>query len=58
MAPKKTCKPVQEIMLEKPTQDQKVPPKSIGEEELEAQKDHDDLENEKEQPNIILFTPE
>jgi hypothetical protein len=58
MAPKKTRKPVQKTMLEEPTQDREVPPKSIGEEEPEAQKDHDDLENEEEQPNTVLFTLE
>ncbi len=42
--------------MEEPTQDQKVAPKSIGEEEQEPQKDHDDPESEKEQPNIVLFT--
>jgi hypothetical protein len=45
-------------MLEEPTHDRKVPLESIGEEELEAQKDHDDPESEEEQPNIDLFTPE
>ncbi len=58
MAPKKTRKPVQETMLEEPTKDQEVPLESIGEEDLEAQKDHDNPESEEEQPNIILFTPE
>jgi hypothetical protein len=58
MAPKKTRKPVQETMLEEPTKDQEVPPESIGEEDLEAQKDHDNPESEEEQPNIVLFTPE
>jgi hypothetical protein len=45
-------------MLEEPTKDQEVPLESIGEEDLEAQKDHDNPESEEEQPNIILFTPE
>jgi hypothetical protein len=58
MAPKKTRKPVQETMVEKPTQDWKVLPKSIGEEEPEAQEDHDDPKSEEEQPNTIPFTPE
>jgi hypothetical protein len=48
MAPKKTRKPVQETMLEEPTQDQKVMPESTGEEDPEAQKDHNDLESEEE----------
>jgi hypothetical protein len=42
MAPKKTHKPAQETVLEEPTQEQEVPPKSIGEEDLEGQKDHDE----------------
>ncbi len=58
MAPKKTCKLVQETMLEEPTQEQRVLLESIGEEDPEAQKDHDDPESEQEQPNTILFTLE
>jgi hypothetical protein len=45
-------------MLEEPTQDQEVLAKSIGEEELGTQEDHDDLESEEEQLNTVLFTPE
>jgi hypothetical protein len=56
MAPKKTHKPVQKAMLEEPTKDQEVPPESIGEEEPEAQKDHDDPESEEEKLNTVLFT--
>jgi hypothetical protein len=54
MAPKKNCKQVQETMVEKPTQDLKVPPKVIREEEQEDseeqedQENHDDHENEEE----------
>jgi hypothetical protein len=33
MAPKKTCKPVQETMVEEPTQDLNVPSEVIKEEE-------------------------
>jgi cobalamin biosynthesis protein CbiG len=58
MAPKKTHKLAQENMLEEPTQDLKVPPESIREEELETQKDHDDPKSEEEQANTILFTLE
>jgi hypothetical protein len=64
MAPKKTHKPIQETMVEKPTQDLDVPSKAIREEEqedFENQGDcdnHDDHENEEEQPTIVLFTPE
>jgi hypothetical protein len=58
MAPKKTHKLVQETMVEKPTQYWEVPPKSIGEEKLKAQEDHNDSKNEEEQPNTILFTSE
>jgi hypothetical protein len=58
MAPKKMRKPTQETMVEEPTPEQEVPPKSIGEEDLEAQEDHDDPTSEEEQPNIVLFTPE
>jgi hypothetical protein len=57
MAPKKTRKLIQETMLEKPTQEQKVLLESIEEENPEAQKDHDDPESEEEQPNTVLFTP-
>jgi hypothetical protein len=35
-------------MLEEPTQDRKIPPESIGEEEPEPQEDHNDLESEEE----------
>jgi len=64
MAPKKTHKPIQETMVEKPTQDLDVPFGAIKEEEqedFEEQKDqgnHNDHENEKEQPTLILFTQE
>ncbi len=49
MAPKKTRKPTQETMVEKPTPEQEVPPESIGEEDLEAQEDHGDPKSEEEQ---------
>jgi tRNA G26 N,N-dimethylase Trm1 len=62
MAPKKTCKLVQETMVEEPTQDLDVPSKAIKEEEqedYEEQKDcenHNDHKNEQEQPTTIFFT--
>ncbi len=58
MAPKKMHKLTQETMVEEPTPKQKVPPESIGDEDLEAQEDHGDPESEEEQPSTILFTPE
>ncbi len=64
MAPKKTHKPIQETMVEEPTQDLYVPSKVIreqGQEDFEDQGDcdnHDDHESEEEQPTIILFTLE
>ncbi len=64
MAPKKSRKPVQETMVEEPTQDREVPSQVIREEEQvdfeeqENQENHDDHENEKEQPTIVLFTLE
>jgi hypothetical protein len=57
MAPKKTRKPIQETMVEKPTHEQKVPLKPIREKEQEDQENHDDHENEEEQPTPVLFTP-
>jgi hypothetical protein len=51
-------------MIEEPIQDREIPSKAIREEEQddskeqEDQENHDDHENEKEQPTIILFTPE
>jgi hypothetical protein len=64
MAPKKSRKLVQETMVEKPTQDLEDLIEAIQEEEqedFEHEEDRDirgDHENEKEQPNTILFTPE
>jgi hypothetical protein len=64
MAPKKTRKPVQETVVEEPTQDLNVPPKTIREEEQKGSEDEgdrddlDDHENEEEQPSAVLFTPE
>jgi hypothetical protein len=64
MAPKKTHKPMQETMVEKSTQDQKVPLEVIREEEQEdfeeqeTQEDHNDHESEEEQLTIVLFTLE
>jgi hypothetical protein len=64
MALKKTRKPVQETVVEEPTQDLDVPFGAIKEEEQEDyeeqedQENHDDYENEKEQPTQVLFTPE
>jgi hypothetical protein len=42
-------KQAQETMLEKPTKDRKIPPKSIREEELRTQVDQNDPESEEEQ---------
>ncbi len=53
MAPKRTRKPIQNTMVEEPTQDLDVPSEAIREEEqedFEEQNDHDnhdDHENEK-----------
>ncbi len=61
MAPKRTCKLVQETMVEEPTQDLDVLFEAISEEEQEdseEQEDYencDDHENEKEQPTTVLF---
>jgi len=63
MAPKKTRKLAQETMVEEPTQDLDVPPKSIREEEQKDSEDEghcdnlDDHESEEEQSNAVLFTP-
>jgi hypothetical protein len=63
MAPKKSRKPLQETMVEEPTQDPKVSPEFVGEEEQEDSKDqevqeeHNDHGSEKEQTSMILFTP-
>jgi hypothetical protein len=63
MAPKKSRKLVQKTMVEKPTQDLEDLIEAIQEEEqedFEHEEDCDirgDHENEKEQPNTILFTP-
>jgi hypothetical protein len=64
MAPKKTHKPVQETLVEEPTQDLNVPSKAIREEEQEESENgedydiHGDHANEEEQPTTILFIPE
>jgi len=64
MAPKKTCKPVEETMVEKPTQDLDVPSEAIREEEQddfeeqEGQENINDHESEEEQPTTVLFTPQ
>jgi len=64
MAPKKIRKPVQETMVEEPTQYLDVPSKAIREEEQKDSKKQkdcdncDDRENEEEQPTIVLFIPE
>jgi hypothetical protein len=63
MAPKKTCKVVQDTVVEEPTQDLDVPSEAMREEEqnhFEDEEDRDSLEeheNEEEQPNGVLFTP-
>jgi len=64
MAPKKSRKVVQETVVEKPTQDPDVPPQAMSGEEQnvsEGEEDrgsHEDHENEEEQSNAMLFTPE
>jgi len=64
MAPKKTRKLVQETVVEETTQDLEVPPEAMREEEQNHSEDEEDRdgleehENEKEQPNGVLFTPE
>jgi hypothetical protein len=64
MAPKKSCKVAQEIVVEERTQDPNVPPQAMrGEEQnvSEGEEDrdsHEDHENEEEQSNAVLFTPE
>jgi hypothetical protein len=64
MAPNKAHKPVQETMVEEPTQDLNVPLEAIREEEQEDfeekedQENHNDHENEEEQPTQVPFTPE
>jgi hypothetical protein len=45
-------------MVEEPTEDRVVAPKSIGEEEPMAQEDRDEAESEEEQRSSVLFTPE
>jgi len=61
---KKTRKPVQETVVEKPTQDLDVPSEAIKEEEQKGSEDKgdrenlDDHESEEEQSNAILFSPE
>jgi hypothetical protein len=58
MAPKKTCKPPQDSMLEEPVEDRVAPPESIGEEEPMLQGDQDEPESEEEQRSSVLFTQE
>jgi hypothetical protein len=64
MAPKKARKPVQETVVDEPTQDLDFPLEAIREEEQkgsEDEGDRDDLndhESEEEQPSAVLFTPE
>ncbi len=62
MAPKWTCKPIQETMVEESIKDLEVPFEAMKEgeqedfEEQEDDDDHDDHENEEEQPTIVFFT--
>jgi hypothetical protein len=42
MAPKRTCKPIQETMVEEPTQDFKIPSEVIREEEQEDFEEQED----------------
>ncbi len=58
MAPKKTCKPSQNSMLEEPVHDRVAPPESIGEEEPMPWEDRDEPESEEEQRSLVLFTQE
>jgi hypothetical protein len=64
MAPKKSRKVAQEIVVEEATQDPDVAPQAMrGEEQnvSEGEEDrdnHEDHENEEEQSNAVLFTPE
>jgi hypothetical protein len=58
MAPKKNRKQVQETMLEKPAEEQIVPPESIREEEPRTREDQDEPESEEEQQSLVLFTQE
>jgi hypothetical protein len=64
MATKMTCKPIQETMVGKPTQDLNLPSEAIRQEEQEDFEDeedydnHDNHENEKDQPTIVLFNPQ
>jgi hypothetical protein len=64
MAPKKTRKLVEETVVEEPTQDLQVPPEAMREEEQNHSEDEEDRdgleehENEEEQLNGVLFTPE
>jgi hypothetical protein len=53
---KEKCKPIQETMVEEPTQDLEIPLNVIREEEQEDQENHNDQENEGQQPTIVLFT--
>jgi hypothetical protein len=56
MAPKKNRKQAEETMLDEPTEDQIVPPESIGEEEPKTHEDQDEPESEEEQSSLVLFT--
>jgi hypothetical protein len=64
MTPKKSCKVAQEIVVEEPTQNTDVPPQAMRGEEQNVSKgeedcdSHEDHENEEEQSNAVLFTPE
>jgi hypothetical protein len=64
MTPKRTRKLVQETVVEEPTQDLEAPPEAMKEEEQNHSEDEEDRdgleehENEEEQPNGVLFTPE
>jgi hypothetical protein len=63
MAPKRTHKLVQKIMVKEPTQNLDVPSEAIREEEQVNSEKHEDRENrndhesEEEQPTTVLFTP-
>jgi hypothetical protein len=61
MTLKRTCKLIQETLVEEPTQDLDVPFETIKGEEQEDSKEqkdrdnYDDHENEEDQPTIVLF---
>jgi hypothetical protein len=59
IALKKNHKPVEEAMVEEPTHNSDVPPKTNMEEQkdYEKQEDHDDHESKEGQHSIVFFKP-